>query len=705
MPFCMAFRPFAGKHLPCTADGTILSYPEPSPPVMRCPLLLALLLLPAVALAQSPDEAGLLAEATVAYERGDLGEAVALAEETVGRDRRNAEAHHLLALVYGQDGPLHDERLARGHAERAVAADPDNPRYLKTQLRQLQRTLSEERAFSVTDGRRAALARRILALDPESAVAHEERALGYVLEFDWRRGLAERQGGWDRAAERGLSGAANRALRRAREHLDRALLAEPARASAHRLALRTAALARDNAALLDAARRMKAARPADPDADLFLGLGLTRAGRDAEADRAFADALAAMPERERRAVESVARFVGAADEAAFATDSAAFAAGFWQRRDPRLLTPHNERRLEHLARLALADLLFSEPRTGRRGWDSAKGEVAVRYGLPRWEASWLANDIVGKDFSRYNRWVYGDPGSGPGQAFTLLFEDAFRDGDYDFWSSAAGEDEVTRARSLFARLPERFDYAPPGRVTLPFATATFRGASGRSDVVVAYAMPTGTDSGQRRSGAFLLGASGEVVAEERRAAGAEVEALTLHAAPGAYILAVEFEASGALGFERAELAVPSYAAGFGLSDVLPAVLVEEEEGSSGLRRRGFRIVPAPGVPFAVGQPVYLYFEGYDLAPASDGGSRYAVEVALRPKDPATGLAKLARRLFGDAARGVAVEFEGSSPERSFGEVVVLDTGRQRPGPHVLTLRLRDLGSGRTLARTADLFLE
>ena len=174
---------------------------------MRCVLFLPALLLAVPATAQSPSDdsvyASIYAQARGAFEIGDWTTAETLLADALDRDRRDAEAHHLLALVYAEDGPHHDARRARRHAEQAVAADPDNPRYLETRLRQYQRDLSEERAFSMTDGRRAALARRILALDSTSAVAHEERALAYFLEFDWRRGLANQRGGWDRAAARG----------------------------------------------------------------------------------------------------------------------------------------------------------------------------------------------------------------------------------------------------------------------------------------------------------------------------------------------------------------------------------------------------------------------------------------------------------------------------------------------------------------------
>ncbi len=566
----------------------------------------------------------------------------------------------------------------------------------------------------MTDGRRAALARQILALDSTNALAHEERALAFFLEFDWRRGLAAQRGGWDTTATRGMSGAANRALRRSRDHLAAVLDSEPDRASAHRLRLRSHAVARDDAGLLDAARRMHALRPDDPDAALYFALGLYRTGALAASDTLFARALGAMPEEQRLAFEAIDGLLDADERAAFAVDSVAATARFWRTRDPLLLTPQNERRLEHLARLALADLLFTDTQTGRRGWETTKGEVVVRYGLPSAEQTWLANNALAKDFSRYNRWDYGD--------FTLLFEDAFRSGDYAFWSSAEGEDEVTRARSLMTRMPERFEFAPPRRVEFPLVAARFRGADGNVDLVVRYGVPV-ERSGARldlRSGAFLLGADGEVVAsQQRRAAVADAvrafdeatlwtDGFEVRAAPGAYELAVEFEqrTAGAVGIRREPLTLPVYTDDFAVSDLLLAYAVEDAEGDDEgwVERGGLSIEPAPWGVFATTQPIYLYVEGYNLTPADDGYSRYAVEVALRPEPP-TGLSRWVRNLLGGGDDGVAVEFEGSARGRDLGEYVVLDASNQPPGAYDLTLRLRDRVTGEALIRRARLFLE
>src|SRR5690606_39106823 len=384
-----------------------------------------------------------------------------------------------------------------------------------------------------------------------------------------------------------------------------------------------------------------------------------------------------------------------AEDAAIGPDTAAFAEAFWQRRDPRLLSAQNERRLEHLARLALADLLFTEAHRDRRGWESARGEVAVRYGLPLREASQLSL----RD-GRFTRWVYDD--------FSLLFHDAFASGDADFWSSASGEDEFTRAHSLMRRVPERFDYAPAHRVPFPFAAATFRGESGRTDVAVHLGVP-GEPPQALTLGAFLL-ADGAVVAEARRSVTRRTalpETVTLAARPGAYTLAAEFErGAAAVGFERAPLDVPDYAGrGLALSDLVLAHHVEEAEAgdAGGFVRRGYRIAPAVEPVFSSAQPIHLYVEAYNLETVG-GRSRYAVEVRLEPEAPG-GLAGLARRLLGADERGVAVEFEGEAAGADLGEYVVLDASRRAPGPYLLTLRLRDRASGEAIARTARLFLE
>ena len=64
-------------------------------------------------------------------------------------------------------------------------------------------------------------------------------------------------------------------------------------------------------------------------------------------------------------------------------DPVAYASRFWTSKDPRYLTPYNERKLAHYFRLTYADLLYGSPGLDMRGWETQRGRILVRYGPPR----------------------------------------------------------------------------------------------------------------------------------------------------------------------------------------------------------------------------------------------------------------------------------------------------------------------------------
>ena len=118
----------------------------------------------------------------------------------------SADRLYRRALALDEANP----RAARRAIEEAIALDPDNVRYLEVRLAQLQRELSESKAASVADTRRPRLARNILRLDPESAIALEERGIAATLNFEWWRDRHQRSGAtWTPDASRGMAGRAN----------------------------------------------------------------------------------------------------------------------------------------------------------------------------------------------------------------------------------------------------------------------------------------------------------------------------------------------------------------------------------------------------------------------------------------------------------------------------------------------------------------
>ena len=692
----------------------------------------------AFAVAAQSDHVSAYVAGVAALEAEDYTEAARWFEEALDEKPEFADAHYGLARAYAAESPMHDERKVSRELGRALRIHPDNARYLEAQLAALRRRMPEASAFSTTDTRRPTLAGRLLAVDSTNALAHEELALSAFLEFDWRRQMARRQGGWNPDETRGTSGAANRARLRAEEHLTEALKRNPARIETHRLRLRVAALAEDDAALSRAAEAFATALPDEPGAQLYQGLAAYRKGDIEAAEQYFAGALEAMPSGDRAGFERVAHLLSEEEEALLETDSSAAAEQFWRTRDPRLLSPQNERRLEHYARLALADLLYADTRKGARGWSTPRGDVVVRYGAPDESGRWLGVDFSAKRFGTLERWVYAEHEDEDG--FSLLFEDPFRNGDFDFMSSAAGEDDATRARNLFHRIPERFAYRPPGGlVEFPFLAVPFKGPAGQTTLVVPIGIPISilkdarvdlSDPGRKpvlETGVFLLAPNGVPQAEirhetERLRLGSAVDAgagvlwtkgFAITASPGTYTLAVEFEQSetGRVGVVREEVVLPSFTSTeLSISGLLPAFLVEEAEPGAAvhtgwIRRGDFFINPAPTGHFTSDVPIYLYVEAYGLA-LENGRTSYEIETVLRPVEEAGMIARTLGRLLGrrpPAAVSVQFAISGTSPDE--GQYVIFDASGQEPGVYELTLRIHDQNAGATVETSRILHLD
>jgi GWxTD domain-containing protein len=119
---------------------------------------------------------------------------------------------------------------------------------------------------------------------------------------------------------------------------------------------------------------------------LAAGLAAWRLGQAPEAERHFADALASAPAATRDEWLDLGRILRVGDSVRVAglpaAERTATMDAFWEAADPVLDTPENEARLEYLARIAWADLRFTDPDTRQVGWRTDRGLVAIRYGEP-----------------------------------------------------------------------------------------------------------------------------------------------------------------------------------------------------------------------------------------------------------------------------------------------------------------------------------
>lgn len=141
-----------------------------------------------------------------------------------------------------------------------------------------------------------------------------------------------------------------------------------------------------------------------------------------------------------------------------------YARGYWGYHDPTPLTLLNERRLEIVKRLVLAEFLFGNPERGLRGWNSAPGEAFIRYGPPP------AHDFEpGQVVATVNRTGHDQIRVQPSAlvwryrfrdlAFSLRFEDVTLNYRY-----IPSEESAKLLTVLRREVPVVFHEAPPGKI-------------------------------------------------------------------------------------------------------------------------------------------------------------------------------------------------------------------------------------------------
>lgn len=370
-----------------------------------------------------------------------------------------------------------------------------------------------------------------------------------------------------------LSARAQRAYERAIGHLKKALEVDPRRRSVYDEMMQIYALKGEYEEALTMLEEMYRFFPEDAALWQYLGLTHYQLGQMDAADRSFATAFEYMEPDEIQAYQRLDFILPDDEKKRYEDDPVTYASRFWTSKDPRYLTPYNERKLEHYFRLAYADLLYGSPKLHLRGWDTQRGHILVRYGPPRSDvvivprqdgifsarttlAGAVFSTVNGVDdqgnpvvqynvtgtesfgnilstaseafeeMNAYNIWEYGP--------FRFVFEDPFRNGEYRMYSPPASDisnqvnswqnDYVIRAKETFHRIPETYSYQAPGRqVELPYLVTAFKGESGQTDLYVHYGVPiTEYDPAQAmievtaNTGTFLINENRDILVERRR---------------------------------------------------------------------------------------------------------------------------------------------------------------------------------------------
>ncbi|HKW13773.1 MAG TPA: GWxTD domain-containing protein [Candidatus Krumholzibacteria bacterium] len=398
--------------------------------------------------------------------------------------------------------------------------------------------------------------------------------------------------------------------------------------------------------------------------------------------------------------------------------------GYWVANDPDPTTEVNERQLEHIYRVFLSDLLFSNDWTGRRGWRSDRGETFIKYGAPlKIEHSMGAASDGHSETWSYNR---------GGEFRQFLFVDQFLNGDpripYDddyVLHNMRHEAEISQLQSATARLSGILEVSVFRDDDLH--ASLYSSMRVDADSVEARALPGSTniyllrgayfDTSWKREGGGLdtLWTS---QLPPRPVEGTRVLEFTrrLPVSFGAFRVAwsLQDEHARVRALARANADASRFAGDqLALSDVLlyddaPA---SQRNGAGFVARGGLNMRPRVGHIYSAADAVNSYVEVYGLTllqGAADYEVRYSIFPSSREDTPAW------RELLHSA--GGALGFENDDPvisqsftrhgnEHNANERIAINIDRLDPGYYELLVEVMDLNSGQHAASHTPLTVE
>ena len=345
------------------------------------------------------------------------------------------------------------------------------------------------------------------------------------------------------------------------------------------------------------------------------------------------------------------------------------------------------------------------------------------------------------DYSKvgWEVWIYADIANG----LEVVFTDELYSGIYDYAPEPTPDgydlnelamQRMGPMRSLMSRLPnlapgarvariskdlpERYDISHLDPMEFYYEALTFRGRNGEADLQLNLGLPL--------DNVLVAGDRDTTVTLERRIALIEnrteevrktrdrldvrisaagrgtgllaVDRVDLTAASGTYRLALQMSRlnTNRLQVYHQEVEVPDYDGGqLLLSDLQVAYHVREAgpDSDPGSVRGKWQIAAAPSRAFRSGDPVFVYFEIYNLQRDAFGNTRY--EVGYEVRRGRKKLKTLARKGSGEMV-SVSYKQVGASPHES--DYVELDLRKGKSGRYRVKMTVKDLVSGRQTVR-------
>jgi len=439
---------------------------------------------------------------------------------------------------------------------------------------------------------------------------------------------------------------------------------------------------------------------------LYLGLVQYMLQKDSLSEASFEQALALMPEDRQRPWLHPESVVSTNDRDDYRMVDGSGMRDFWARQDREWGTSGNERKLEHMGRMAYADIIWGREENDFRGWETEPGQLIVRYGFP------LARVQFQNEFSRFHILHYGDR--------YWFFDDMAKTGEPIFYSPPADtyqggravmvNDWALMAKEQFRDNPLKSDLDETGKMDMVLAPSVFEafdpdgGHPGSARTVITpicirgAAFPAGTDVRvfDRAVGAPIPPPADSVQVLRN---GTCPSALAIHDTDGrARQVSIEVRRLGFWSVGRFDVPLAAAATELRTSDILLADLIVEHDPADTvppdmLVRNDLLIHPVAEPRYDRGSPIFVYAEAYGLDERE--GDMLTIQAILAEGSNEDMAPSLLGRLFGGRDEAaVSVSFEDEIRFKSHGRYLILETEDLDQGSYTLALRFTERATGR-----------
>lgn len=430
---------------------------------------------------------------------------------------------------------------------------------------------------------------------------------------------------------------------------------------------------------------------------LYLGLLRYMLQKDVQAEASFEQALALMSEEERHPWLNPGMVVSTDVLDDYKSIDGSGLDDFWVRQDREWSAEGNERKLEHMGRMAYVDVIWGREDQDMRGWETEPGQVLIRYGFPKSRMQ-FQNEV-----SRFHLLHYGSR--------YWFFEDIAKTGEPIFYSPPANayqggravmvNDWALIAREQFRDNPLESDLDDDGKMMMEVFPSVFENDGSRT--VVAPLCIRGAAFSQ---GSEITRFVRPVGAPVPPPAGGEVltnptacpSALSVFEVDGrAHQVSLEIRRRAFWSVGRFDVPVRG-SEGLRTSDILLASLIVESDPESELptgmlERNDLWIQPVAEARYDRGQLIHLYAEAYGLN-GREGGLLTIQAVLAEGGLDDTSSSRLGRLFGGRDEATVSVSFDDDIHSNSHGRPLVLETQDLAPGLYTLALRFTERSTGR-----------